>query len=237
MKLSKIPLEKLYSLKVAFEESVHDDVRAFKDQLGEGTFNSRHGLAWDLTYRNVRDTANQLGMVVVEAKRGFWEFDLVLDVKTREVLVFMKEPNTNTSAHTNYHYFNALLYKHEPFEMDLLIDDYGEEEDKLKLHIVKEILGDFSESYDKVLVMSKEVDGYKALKTTLKLYSKEGHLLDTELIPNLPHTDDDKDQNNNDQNIIKGISLKDKTGKTKGDQLFDSEDIKEDKKDNEEEQA
>ncbi|WP_312499081.1 DUF5986 family protein [Enterococcus sp.] len=202
MRLSGIPLEKLYSLKVALKENVRDDVKAFKDQLGDGPFNSRHGLAWDLTYRNVKSTANLLGMIVVEAKRGFWEFDLVLDVNTREVLVFMKETNTNTSARTNYHYFNALLYKHESAEMGLLLDEYGEEENNLKLHIVKEILGDFSESYDKVLVMSKEVDGYKAVKTTLKLYSKESYLLDTELIPNLPHTDDGKDQNNIDQNII-----------------------------------
>lgn len=233
MKLSRIPLEHLYLLKVAFEESVHDDVSAFKNQLGDGTFNARHGLAWDLTYRNIKDTANRLGMVVVEAKRGFWEFDLVLDINAREILVFMKDPNTNISARKVYHYLNALLRTHEPLEIDLLEDEYSEE-DNIKLNIVKEMLGEFSDSYEKVLVVSKESDGYRALKTTLKLYSKEGYLLDTESIPNLSHDDSGENKNNSNPNIIKGISLKENLGQSNDNKLFDSKDIKKNKEDEEE---
>lgn len=235
MRISGIPMKSLYLLKVAFEESVLDDVKAFKEQMGKGPFNAKHGLSWDLTYRNISAAAATLGMVVVEAKRGFWEFDLALDLKSKEILVFMKEPNTNISARTDYHYFNALLYKHESFEIDMLADDFAEGEDKIKMDIVKEILGEFADVYDTVLVMSKEMDGHKALKTSLKLYSKEGQLLETELIPNLPNDDDTESQYTPDQHDIKGISLKD--SKPKEDTMFDSEDLKRDENIEDEEQA
>lgn len=227
MKISNIPLKKLYTLKVGFEEIVVDDVKAFKEQMGPGTFNAKHGLGWDLTYRNISSAAKKIGMIVIDAKRGFWEFNLALDLATKELIVFMKEANTNIAARTDYHYFNSLAYKHDVSEIDLLADVYKENEDMIKEKIVREILGEYADSYEKVLIMSKDVEAGKVIKTSLKLYSSDGELVDSEVIPNLPNNDDGGKSKDNTNNKIKGISLKGFTKESdENKKLFDKDNLK-----------
>lgn len=234
MRVSNTSLEKLFEMRDAFEQSVADDVKAVGQQLGAGPFNSRHALSWDITYRQIEAAAKRCGLVVIPAKRGFWEFYMTLDVLAKELFVYMKDPNTNVSANKDWHYLNCLLYKHDSQNFDLL-EDMIEDENLAKSRMVIEILGEYADMYEKVLVVSKTTVGQLVHHTSLKFYSSEGILIDSEMIPNRPSEDNDTYKPVTKPNTpIQGISLKENVGEqTRNDSedqnIFDIDSLKKSK--------
>ena len=199
-------LNTLIALREAFERDVSDDVYAVREEIGEGPFNAKFGLRWDLTFRNVSATAERHGLMKFQCKRGFWGFTLYFNPTEKELFVLMKEPNPDRVAKKYRHYLNCLLLSN-PSHNEALFPN--EEYDALRKQEVFGMLGDFTMEVDRVYVLSKNVVKGATINTYLKFYSREGDLLEEEVIPNrVPSTTLGKISTK--LPSLKGIKLKDK---------------------------
>lgn len=82
-----------------------------------------------------------------------------------------------------------------------------EEYDSFRESIIKELLGECSLEVEKVIVVSKNIIEEQMVSVTLKLYSREGSLLNEEAIPNrIPSMTVGKIHS--EKPLIKGIHLK-----------------------------
>lgn len=206
MEHCKTDLNTLIALREAFERDVSDDVYAVKEEIGDGPFNARFGLRWDLTFRNVSATAVKHGLMEFQCKRMFWGFTLYFNPIEKELFVLMKEPNPDRVSKKYKHYLNCLLLPNPSYNEPLFPD---EEYDALRKEEAFSMLGDFSMEVERVYVLSKNVVKGATINTYLKFYSREGDLLDEEVIPNrISSTTLGKISSK--MPLLNGIKLKDK---------------------------
>lgn len=181
MHFCKTEVSTLIALKEAFERDVSDDLYAVKEEIGNGPFNAGSGLRWDLTFRNVATIVKRLGLLTIPCRRGFWSFQLYLNLTTGELFVLMKEPNPDRVSRQYRHYLNCLLLLNPTDSSTLFSDD---EYDAFRNNTIQELLGNYSSEVKQVMVISKSIVEEQMVSVTLKLYSREGSLLNEEAIPN-----------------------------------------------------
>lgn len=189
MNFCEISDNALWDLKEAFEADVTDDVIAVKESMGEGTFNSKHGLRWDLIYRNVTAAGRKHGMVNIPNKRGIWEFEILVNLVTKDALIFMKEANSDVTAKKNGHYLNCTLTKNtkhdnKNFNVNLFED---EDNNAYRRKICQSVLGDYFEIVEQVIVVSLYSVPGASLSTTLKLYNSSGAFVAEQVITKRPN--------------------------------------------------
>ncbi|WP_105956868.1 DUF5986 family protein [Apilactobacillus quenuiae] len=181
MDITQTSLENIVKLKNAFDQDVNKDLNAIKNNNFDiGTYNSRYFLEWDFHFDDISKVSNDIGFLPINLNRGIWNLIATINPETRELFLFMKEKNINSILKNNKkenHYLNILLQKNEQLSVPLLNDtDFTDK--------IRNIMGDYSKKFDKVLIFSKHNLGFMN-ESTLQYYSSEGILIKSENIPSI----------------------------------------------------
>lgn len=173
----------------AFSQSTKGVTNEAKLEYSWNTGNFENGGSWDTRFGRIRKTALHNNLVVLQRKRGIWEFIVVLNLETGILYVFSKEKNFDVIVKKlgkkSIHYFHAFVsLNSQPIDLDnqqleffpRFTDDYEER----RIEEVRKILGADYPLVNKVVFVIGKEENNKIVNVEAKLYNRFFELVDME---------------------------------------------------------
>lgn len=173
----------------AFSEDTDVAVNEVKDEYNLGTGNYKSRLAWDLRFQRIKDAALKHNLTVLERKKGFWDFNMVLDYDSGNLFIFSKDNNLETVKKNfgkhKIHYFHACISKSEA-PIDLgdqqleLFPTLTEEYEERRIREAQKLLSEDYSSVQNVFFITAKEENHKFSNVEIKLYNSYFELTDRE---------------------------------------------------------
>lgn len=177
------------SLVEAFALETKSVTNEVKLETGWHTRNYENGGSWDTRFKRIADTALEHGLVVLQRKRGMWEFVVVLNIETGFLYVFSKEKNFDIVrkkfGKNKIHYFHAFVsINSNPVDLDdmqqELFPRFPEEYEQKRIEEVRKILGEEYPLVNRIVFVIGKEEDKKIVNVEAKLYNRYFELIDME---------------------------------------------------------
>ncbi|PLT33660.1 DUF5986 family protein [Bacillus sp. V5-8f] len=177
------------SLVKAFSGSTKGITNEVKLEQGWHTGNFENGGSWDTRFGRIRKAALHKNLVVLQRKRGIWEYILVLDIDTRTLYAFSKEKNFDVVikklGKKSIHYFHAFVsLNNQPVNLDNhqleFFPRFTDEYEERRIEEVRKILAEDYPRVNKVIFVIGKEENNKIVNVEAKLYNQFFELIDVE---------------------------------------------------------
>lgn len=171
-------------------------------------YNSKTIYTWDVIFSRLPEIAHKYGYICKRIKKSSRTIYVVINQNDGELFLFMNADNYMENIKKKSHYSNILLSKNPSNFNDKLSEDGVTKQLSLfstnvnsrlinRNNEIKDYLGEYFNSFNKTLIITRPNDVSVSSDLTLKYYSKEGNLIDLESFPNYDFNDpNDSDINN-----------------------------------------
>ncbi|MBL5794170.1 DUF5986 family protein [Heyndrickxia sporothermodurans] len=153
------------------------------------TRNFENGGSWDTRFGRITKSALEHGLVVLQRKRGTWEFVVVLNTETGFLYVFSKEKNFDIVqkkfGKNKIHYFHAFVSINSgPVDLDDLQQElfprFPEEYEQKRIEEVRKILGEEYPHVNRIVFVIGKEESKRIVNVEAKLYNRYFELVDME---------------------------------------------------------
>lgn len=167
-------------------KSVTNEVKLENDW---NTRNFENGGSWDTRFGRITKAALEQGLVVLQRKRGTWEFVVVHNTETGFLYVFSKEKNFDIVlkkfGKNKIHYFHAFVSMNSgPVDLEDLQQElfprFSEEYEQKRIEEVRKILGEEYPLVNSIIFVIGKQEGNRIVNVEAKLYNRYFELVDME---------------------------------------------------------
>lgn len=177
------------SMVKAFSHNTDPVINEVREEYGWDTGNYKNGGSWDTRFNRIKLSALQNDLVVLQRKRGIWNFIVVLDIEDGQLFIFSKEKNFDIVkkkfGENSIHYFHALVsLNSKPRNLDNqqleLFSTTTDEYEARRLEEVQKILGEEYPLVKEVIFVIGEEENHRFVKVEARLYTRFFELVDKE---------------------------------------------------------